>query len=510
MNPARTFDFVQKHPKAATVIEQFKNGDYDGLLATKGSIQLLAQALGQDVDVLTTSITSFLGIKGAFDHQTNTVVLDVTSGNRSEIVDTLGHEIAHGQGINNETSADLIGTATVWAFSSGVKNSQDTIDQYKVQLGDGKDLNTQAQNQEILKNYNQIFVDNISEHPDSIEDNTSYKQSISNSLFCWNKECTEQFKNLDKAQEAAYRQGQDRAVSKFVNDIKNLPNVPREVYEAIKNDPKGTAVAILKGIASIPSEIWDTTKIISKVNAVGDSPAEFEKLGNAEMTTALNGISALLSAGTVTVAKKGGKIVVEAAKDANLANKKLLNAQQIIGAQPYVAPKHTAGDFQTHGITVEQVPSSVRKQLLNDLKAGCFVNPGERLEQIIESGKTVPVPIQATTNTTLYKLVSTKGNHTTPHPQTEYWITRNQLNLIKANPSLTNEILGLPPQSHANTFNVFEIQPKPNSKPTIYQSQVATVTTPNSIGVGNATQTIVPNRNLWTTPKSINIQIKVK
>ena len=322
MNPARTFDFVQQHPKAATVIEQFKNGDYDGLLATKGSIQLLAQALGQDVDVLTTSITSFLGIKGAFDHQTNTVVLDVTSGNRSEIVDTLGHEIAHGQGINNETSADLIGTATVWAFSSGVKNSQDTIDQYKVQLGDGKDLNTQAQNQEILKNYNQIFVDNISEHPDSIEDNTSYKQSISNSLFCWNKECTEQFKNLDKAQEAAYRQGQDRAVSKFVNDIKNLPNVPREVYEAIKNDPKGTAVAILKGIASIPSEIWDTTKIISKVNAVGDSPAEFEKLGNAEMTTALNGISALLSAGTVTVAKKGGKIVVEAAKDANLANKK--------------------------------------------------------------------------------------------------------------------------------------------------------------------------------------------
>ena len=314
MNPARTFDFVQKHPEAATVIEQFKNGDYDGLLATKGSIQLLAQALGQDVDVLTTSITSFLGIKGAFDHQTNTVVLDVTSGNRSEIVDTLGHEIAHGQGINNETSADLIGTATDWAFSSGVKNSQDTIDQYKVQLGDGKDLNTQAQNQEILKNYNQIFVDNISEHPDSIEDKTSYKQSISNSLFCWNKECTEQFKNLDKAQEAAYRQGQDRAVSKFVNDIKNLPNVPREVYEAIKNDPKGTAVAILKGIASIPSEIWDTTKIISKVNAVGDSPAEFEKLGNAEMTTALNGISALLSAGTVTVAKKGDGIVIEATK----------------------------------------------------------------------------------------------------------------------------------------------------------------------------------------------------
>jgi len=314
MNPARTFDFVQKNPEAATVLEQFKNGNYDGILATKGSIQLLAQALGQDVDVLTTSITTFLGIKGAYDHQTDTIILDVNNENRKTIIDTTGHEIAHGQGIKNEISADLVGKSVDWAFESGVKSSQEIIDQYKVQLGDGKDLNTQAQNQEILKNDNQIFVDNISEHPDSIEDKTSYKQSISNSLFCWNKECTEQFKSLDKAQEAAYRQGQDRAVSKFVNDIKNLPNVPREVYEAIKNDPKGTAVAILKGIASIPSEIWDTTKIISKVNAVGDSPAEFEKLGNAEMTTALNGISALLSAGTVTVAKKGGGIVIEATK----------------------------------------------------------------------------------------------------------------------------------------------------------------------------------------------------
>ena len=127
MNPARTFDFVQKHPEAATVLEQFKNGDYDGLLKTKGSLQLLAQALEQDVDVLTTSITSFLGVKGAFDHQTNTVVLDVNQNNRTGIVDTFGHEIAHGQGIKNETSADLIGKTVDWAFNSGIKNNQDTL-----------------------------------------------------------------------------------------------------------------------------------------------------------------------------------------------------------------------------------------------------------------------------------------------------------------------------------------------------------------------------------------------
>ena len=68
----------------------------------------------------------------------------------------------------------------------------------------------------------------------AVENNeTSYKQSIANSLFCWNKACTEQYKNMDVVQEAAFRKGQNQAVSKFVNDIKNLPN---EVYEAVKNN----------------------------------------------------------------------------------------------------------------------------------------------------------------------------------------------------------------------------------------------------------------------------------
>lgn len=85
--------------------------------------------------------------------------------------------------------------------------------------------------------------------------------------------------------------------------------MPRDVYEAIKNDPKGTMVAILKGISAIPRELWDTGKTITQVNMTGDTTADFEKLGNAEMATALNGLSAI-SAGTVTVAKKGGGIIV--------------------------------------------------------------------------------------------------------------------------------------------------------------------------------------------------------
>ncbi|MER8254199.1 DNA/RNA non-specific endonuclease [Acinetobacter nosocomialis] len=313
MNPARTFDFVQKHPEAATVLEQFKNGDYDGLLRTKGSIQLLAQALGQDVDVLTTSMTSLLGIKGAYDHQTNTVVLDVNNENRSSILSTTGHEIAHGQGISNETSADLVGQATDWAFESGVKNNQGTIDQYKDQLGDGKDASTQAQNVAVLEKDNTKALDAISDHADQIDEKTSYWQDIKH-LGCWSKECTVAYQKMDAAQEKAFRLGRAKAVTKFMNDIKNLPNVPKEVYDALTNDPMGTIEAIWDGVKNIPGELWQTGKTITKNNLVGSSPADFEKLGNAEMTVVLNAVSS----GTVTVAKKGGKIVVEAAKKVKL------------------------------------------------------------------------------------------------------------------------------------------------------------------------------------------------
>lgn len=79
---------------------------------------------------------------------------------------------------------------------------------------------------------------------------------------------------MDVVQEAAFRKGQDQAVSKFVNDIKNLPNVPQEVYEAVKNDPKGVAKAVYEGVKQIPGEILDTGKTIVKVNAVGEQVAE--------------------------------------------------------------------------------------------------------------------------------------------------------------------------------------------------------------------------------------------
>jgi hypothetical protein len=75
---------------------------------------------------------------------------------------------------------------------------------------------------------------------------------------------------------------------------------------------------------------------------------------------------------------------------------------------------------------------------------------------------------------------------------------------------LANDILGLPQNSQAASFNVFGIQPKPGATPIVYQSQVATTTNSSGLtNVGNAVQTIVPNRSLWTTPTPTGTTITV-
>ncbi|MFW1969933.1 hypothetical protein ACG95P_23140, partial [Acinetobacter guillouiae] len=84
------------------------------------------------------------------------------------------------------------------------------IDQYKDQLGDGKDASTQAQNVAVLEKDNTKALDAISDHADQIDEKTSYWQDIKH-LGCWSKECTVAYQKMDAAQEKAFRLGQAKA-----------------------------------------------------------------------------------------------------------------------------------------------------------------------------------------------------------------------------------------------------------------------------------------------------------
>lgn len=174
----------------------------------------------------------------------------------------------------------------------------------------------------------------------AVENNkTSYKQDIKHAVLCWSAKCQQDYKDMDTRQEAAYRKGQDQALSKFAEDIKNLPNVPKELYDALKNDPQGTAKALLLGLKEIPGNIWDTSVTITKENIAGNSPADFERLGKAETSAVLNTLSGLLSGGAVAVAKKGGKIVLGLKADFDPNLNVQVNGVSSSGSKPNTSHK---------------------------------------------------------------------------------------------------------------------------------------------------------------------------
>jgi filamentous hemagglutinin len=273
--------------------------------------------------------------------------------------------------------------------------------------------------------------------------------------------------------------------------VSNVFGVSAQTDELINSFVGLSPLAIDAALTNSAAKTLVATNVVAKETKNGNVlSSELKAAGESKLTT---------------------KSVDDLAAQANKANAQLTKEGQLVGDQPYVAPNNTTGGFQTHGVKTEQVPQAIQDQLTKDLRAGGAMNPRDAMQQIIESGKTVPIPMQASADTKLYKLVSPDGKFTTPSSSTAYWIDQKQLDLIKAYPERVNEILGLPVGSQAKSFNVFEIQPKPNTVPTIYQSQVATTTEANGLtSAGNATQTIVPNRNLWTTPKQLPIIIKVK
>lgn len=197
------------------------------------------------------------------------------------------------------------------------------------------------------------------------------------------------------------------------------------------------------------------------------------------------------------------------ANEAKAANASLNRTNAAVPDATYVAPKHTGdSNFQTHGLSTDKVPSSIRNQLVDDLQASFGVGGAtKKADELINSGRSVPVPMQATAETRLYKLVPQSSAYG-PKPDSPYFIDAVQLRRIQQNPALANDMLGLPAGSQGTGFRVYEVQPKPNVTPTVYQSDIATATNKaGPIAVGNATQTLVPNRSLWTEPKLTNIRI---
>jgi hypothetical protein len=149
------------------VLQAFQKGDYEGLPKTKEGLEQLAKFLGVNTELLLTQVTTVVGVKGATNEKT--LAIDVTEPNKGTVIETLGHETAHRQGVKSETVAGLSGSSVGLIFDATTGAMQPQLSEIQASLGDGKDAATQAQSQALLKQDNAKFMEALKDSPKAME-----------------------------------------------------------------------------------------------------------------------------------------------------------------------------------------------------------------------------------------------------------------------------------------------------------------------------------------------------
>lgn len=153
-------------------------------------------------------------------------------------------------------------------------------------------------------------------------------------------------------------------------------------------------------------------------------------------------------------------------------------------------------DFKTFGLDLEPKNFPEGRTIIEEYQnAGLPLSQAEMYAKgLIESGSTVPV--KKVINEPLFKIVS---SGTTPSDMTPYWFTKGELENLKRDPIDALNKLGIPLQSHAVKFDVYEIKPKGIA--TVFESKIAPTQQGSFKQSGGATQTLVTNRSQFTDAK---------
>ena len=81
-----------------------------------------------------------------------------------------------------------------------------------------------------------------------------------------------------------------------------------------------------------------------------------------------------------------------------------------------------------------------------------------------------------------------------------YFLSKKQLIELKKDPKLIGDIMALPNESVASSYDVYAIKPKNNISPKVFISKTAPTKQGKIVRPGGGEQIIVPNRKQWTDP----------
>jgi len=169
--------------------------------------------------------------------------------------------------------------------------------------------------------------------------------------------------------------------------------------------------------------------------------------------------------------------------------------------------------FGAKGLTVtpEVMQTPQAKALIAEYQAaGVTVSDAERYARgILATGQALPTVRTVGSSEELIKVVpkNTTGSDGVG-AFSPYFMTRAEFDtLSRLSPVEIGQRLGLPAEQGVRGsqmgFEVYSIVPKAGAAPKVFTSTVAPVEQGAYSAIGGAQQTIVPNRALWTEPRSI-------
>ena len=154
--------------------------------------------------------------------------------------------------------------------------------------------------------------------------------------------------------------------------------------------------------------------------------------------------------------------------------------------------------FQAQGLSRSDLPQSLVDDMIDASSAPpAFID--EAVDGVIKAGSDIPITKAFSQGDELFKIVPKEGGVTEFSP---YWLTKAEWDNVKDLSNMEQK-LGLPIGSHAVEYDVYKITA--NQTGNVFESTIAPTLQDGFETIGGATQTLVLDRSLWSTPVKIGV-----
>ncbi len=332
--PSKLSMLAAQRPDLAAAIYAYERGSFGGLVITQEGLQAIADALGVDVDVVMTSMIGGLGLRGTTDQEL--AAIDVAEEHRDATIVTLGHELAHNQGVSSHAVATLLGWSLSMGHEAGVQANHQAVMAEAGRLSSEDRVRLATENMVLLAANNLRLEGAMEDHPERFEDFLSADQN--RQYMAERAACATDFCRISvdgrwvltsRVQDVYIGQGAVIGVAVSVKDdvegMAQLVLSPGEAIAAITtmlSDPD----AVRAMGQSVYNELQDKVDEIRRLAEHGQTQADMTGLGaNISQLMYVAASYLALGKGVITAGANAAAIAANAASAAATAGRRQLD-----------------------------------------------------------------------------------------------------------------------------------------------------------------------------------------